>query len=811
MLLNTGTIYRFENCTLDPARRSLTRAGTFVSLNPRTFDLLVHLVMHAGRVVTKEELLKALWPDSFIEEGNLSQHVFLLRKALAGQPQGDRLIATIPGRGYQFTGSVETENCAPPLAHNAPAHDMIGQMIFQAVETRTAVVVEESAELDSPLRARLLPATQRGRVTLGIVAGALLALACGIATYLWWHRPIPVLRKVVLADFENRTGEPIFDDSLQSALRIDLEQSPYIDMLGHSQIVETFAAMEKPADTPLTSDVAREVCERANDQVLLAGAITRIGSEYLLTLEATSCATGEPVAAEKLQVSDENGVLGALDSLTQKMRRELGESVRQVAQFQVPIAQATTSSLEALRAYSQALESSDRGDMVAERTLLEHAIALDPNFASAYKQLSISYNNRLDFVQSEAYIQKAYDLRAHATERERLAIEIAYDDDTFNDWEAGLAAMRAYSEIYPDDAANWYTMARVYSALGLYPEAVAAGERGYELAPHSGSGADILARVYRRADRFADAKRVAAAAIGEGKDRWGIHRTLFGIAFAEHDTAAMQNQNDWGLTHHEVGQSLIDQGFVAADEGKLREARADFARAREEGLRSGDADFAGIASLYLAGILIDYGDPAGAEACLKQIRFEGEDEGTIAYFRESLGDTGPAKRLIEQYSQTNKRSTLHLYFDLPELRGLLDLQAHDPNAAIADLEPARKYQLRDYGVPWQIARAEAAAGLLDQAAADYRLILAHPGIEPTWPAYTLTHLYLARVLGRQKKTAEARAEYEVFLDRWKNADPELPQLAQARSEFANLGHADGAIHSSVITGPAVEEWFPASH
>jgi len=603
---------------------------------------------------------------------------------------------------------------------------------------------------------------------------------------MWLHRPVPVLRKVVLADFENRTGEPIFDDSLQSALRIDLEQSPYIDIPGRTQIVETLEAMEKPADTPLAGDVAREVCERSNDQVLLEGTITRIGSEYLLTLEATSCATGEPVAAEKDQVPDENGVLGALDVLTHKMRRELGESHRQVAQFQVPIAQATTSSLEALRDYSQALESSDRGDTVGERTLLEHAIALDPNFASAYKQLAISYNNRLDYVQSEVNMQKAYDLRARATERERLSIEIAYDNDSFNDWEAGIAAMRAYSQIYPDDAANWYNMARVYSALGLYREAVAAGERGYELTPHSGSGADILARVYRRADRFADAKRVAAAAIAEGSDRWGIHRTLFGIAFVEHDTAAMQTQSDWGLTHHEVGQSLIDQGFVAADQGKLREARADFARAREEGLKSGDADFADVASMYLAGILIFYGDPAGAMACMKQIRFSGEDEGTVAYFFGMLGDPGPARRLIAEYVQSNTRSTLHLYFDLPEMRDMLDLEAHRPNDALADLEPARKYQLRDYGVPWQCAKAEEEAGLLEQAAADYRLILAHPGIEPTWPAYTLSHFYLARILAQQKKTAEARGEYEAFLERWKNADPELPLYQQARREYAAL-------------------------
>ncbi|MGA3133411.1 MAG: winged helix-turn-helix domain-containing protein [Terracidiphilus sp.] len=781
-MIEEKVVLKFEGFHLDLRSRALKRGEKPVALNSKTLDVLIYLAFNAERVVTREELLRAVWPDAIVEESNLSQHVFLLRKALGKQ---SAWIVTVPGRGYHFAAPVETVP-VERLGSSLPRPAYPGGMILQAVQTTTELVVEETEETETSISERPLEIPRKRSPWLPIAVAAGVILAAGSATWFWLNRPGPVLRKVVLADFQNRTGEPIFDDSLQSALRIDMEQSPYIDMLGRNQMVETLAAMEKPADTRLTGDVAREVCERSNHQVLLAGTITRIGSEYLLTLEATSCATGETVAAGKDQVSNENGVLGALDVLTRKLRRELGESSRQVAQFQVPIAQATTSSLEALRAYSQALDSSDRGDTVGERTLLEHAIALDPNFASAYKQLAISYNNRLDYVQSEANMQKAYDLRAHTTERERLSIEIAHDNDTFNDWEAGVAAMRAYSQIYPDDAANWYNMARVYSALGLYREAIAAGERGYKLAPHSGSGADILARVYRRADRFADAKRVAAAAIADGKDRWGIHRTLFGIAFAEYDTAAMQTQSDWGLVHHEVGQSLIDQGFVAASQGKLREARADFMRAREEGLKSGDADFADVASMYLAGILIFYGDSAGAKACMKQIRFAGEDEGTIAYFFEMLGDPGPTRRLIAEYGQSNTQSTLHLYFDLPEMRALLDLKAHRPNDSLADLEPARKYQLRDYGVPWQCAQAEEEAGLLDQAAADYRLILAHPGIEPTWPAYMLSHLYLARILAQQKRTAEARAEYEAFLDRWRNADPDLPLYRQARREYAAL-------------------------
>jgi eukaryotic-like serine/threonine-protein kinase len=784
MLLKASTIYRFEQCALDPARRSLTRSGKSILLKPKTFDLLLYFVSQAGRVVSKEELLAAVWPDAFIEESNLSQHVFLLRRALATEPGSDRLILTLPGRGYQFVAPVE---CDSPIDQPASSASP-GEVIFEAVQTTTAVVVEESVEPDSASGRfpRLLPASHRGRRILWSALSASLALAFAAVLYSWLDRPKPVLRRVVLADFQNFTGEPVFDDSLASGLRIGLEQSPYIDLLGRGQIADILASMEKPADTPLTGEVAREVCERANDQVLLAGAIARIGSQFLLTLEATSCASGKTVAAEKSRIRDENGILAALDSLTVKMRQELGEPRREVSDFRVPIAQATTNSLEALRAYSQALESADRGDTASERALLQRALALDPNFASAYKELGISYNSRLDYVQSAAWIQKAYDLRGHTTERERLSIETAYNEFGINDWEAAIASMRAYSEIYPDDAANWFDLARTYSALGMYAEAVAAGERGYRLAPHSGAGADILARIYRRAGRFADAKRVAAAAIGEGKDRWGIHRTLFGIAFAEHDAEGMKTESDWGLNHQEVGQTLIELGFAAASGGKLREARAEFARAREEGVRSGDADFADDASMFLAGILLQYGDPAGAAANLRLIRNEGEDPGTIAYFWAELGDTAPARKLIERLSSNGTRSTLNLYFDLPEVRAHLDLLANQPMQAFADLEPARKYQLRDCGVPWQRAQIEERLGMLDQAAADYRLILDHPGIEPTWPDVTLSHLYLARVLERQQKTAEARVEYQTFLDAWKNADPDLPLFQQARREFAAL-------------------------
>jgi tetratricopeptide (TPR) repeat protein len=591
---------------------------------------------------------------------------------------------------------------------------------------------------------------------------------------------------VVVSDFTNSTGDPAFDHTLSQALEIDLAQSPFLNLLPRSSVRETLIQMQRQPDEALTPELAREVCERSNAQAVLHGTIASFGSKYLLTLTAESCVSGKRVAASKAEAGTKEQVLSALDAAASHVRRQLGESAASLVRFEAPIAEATTSSLEALHAYTQALESSDRGDIAAEQTLLERAISLDPNFASAYRGLSNSYYNRRDFVQAASLIKRAYDLRAHTTERERLAIEIAYNKHGIWDFEAAIASMQLYNQIYPNNAANWFSLSNMHSALGEYSQAIEAGEHAYRLAPHSGTGAEILSRAYRQANRFADAKRVAQAAIAEGKDLWGLHSTLFQIAFAEHDAAAMKAENEWGFTHQQLSLSLGNLGFAAASEGKLREAGDDFFRARQEAIRHGDNDFADGALLWLAPILFELGDLRGAEACLKQMKGDEGDPGTVAFFKAELGDMAPAQRLVAKIGSSGTKSTLSLYFDLPMLRALLALKAHKPAEAVKEISPARKYQMRDYGVPYQRARMEAAAGMLDAAAADYRLILANPGIGPIWPDYTLSHLRLARVLALEKKTIEARQQYRELFDAWKNADPGLPLLQAARSEYANL-------------------------
>jgi DNA-binding winged helix-turn-helix (wHTH) protein/tetratricopeptide (TPR) repeat protein len=790
MSLKRPSTYHFANSVLDAARRSLVVGGVPVPLTPKTFDLLLYFVSNPGRIVPKDELLSALWPDAFVEESNLAQQMSLLRKAVAEAGVKESLIITIPGRGYQFVAPVQSvfaesvgrESEFPPAL---PSQAGDAELILQAIRSKTTVVVEKSStELPA---SKVLPAPSIFAGTwVRIAAAVVLVIAAASGVYYWLHRPRPVLRKVLLTQFENHTGETIFDDLLETGLRIDLEQSPFIEVMSNSMVAEALESMKKAAGTALTADIAREACERENYQVLLSGSLVRVGSEFLLSVEATSCASGEAIAAGKIRVSNESDVLGAMDTLSRKLRADLGESSRQIAQFQVPLVLATTSSLQALRAYTLGLEAMDRGDGAGAQILFERAIALDATFAAAWRALGYDYYQRANFVQATASIQRAYELRAHTTERERFDIEIANNVFGLWDFEGAIASMQLYNRTYPDNADNWYGLARMYSALGQYPQAIEAGEQAYRLDPRSGTGLDILCRVYRRANRFADAKRIGAAAVALGKNSYGIHSSLFQIAFVENDQPAMKRETDWGLSHQQVAQTLTDLGFAAASLGKMHEAEGLFERAHREAIRNGDSEFGDLASMWMAGILIESDLPERGRRYLKQMTSEAEDPGTTAYFWARLGEPAKAEKEIGQLSSSTDHNTLSLYFDLPELKAILDLNAHKPAEAVAELEPSRKYILRDYGLPYQLATAEVEAGMLDKAAQDYRLILANPGIDPLWEHYALSQVGLARVLGRQKDYAGARVAYQAFLDRWKDADPDVPLYQQARQELAGL-------------------------
>lgn len=381
--MNAKELYRFDGFELDPIRRVLSRADKPVLLAPKAFDVLAYLVLNPGRVVTKDELLKAVWPESFMEEGNLAQYISSLRKALGDKA---RLIATISGRGYQFGAQVLTTQILTEQSQSGLPDARPGDIFVQRVRERTRVVYEDGSPAHAFLALPAMATSRRNTAIrwggVSLLAAALIALAAFLA---WKHfAPLPQIRKVMIADFANTTGDPAFDHTLKRALEIDLEQSPYIDVMSEREVMSTLQLMGLNSASAITPGIAKELCERSNRQVLLTGNIASMGPVFLLTLEATDCASGKELAGAKAEAASKEQVLAALDSVADHLRRELGESIQSLENYQVPIANATTPSLEALKSYSigQYLDAQGKSE---DETLpfYQKAVELDPQFAMA--------------------------------------------------------------------------------------------------------------------------------------------------------------------------------------------------------------------------------------------------------------------------------------------------------------------------------------------------------------------------------------------------------------------------------------------
>jgi DNA-binding winged helix-turn-helix (wHTH) protein/tetratricopeptide (TPR) repeat protein len=791
--MKTGNLFRFGEYEVDAQARTARRHGAPLALSRRAFDVLLYFVQNAGRAISKDELLRSVWADATVDENSLAQSVSILRKALDERRGESGHIVTLPGRGYQFVSAVEavaeedtglapagvTAMAVPPSGMAAASNGGT-ELVYQKRTVRTSVITEEREALDPPQRPNLF------RIALAL--GLVLAAASVAAWLSWLHfRPVPPPIVVVLADFENSTGDAEFDRFLNRALQIDLEQSPFLNLLSRSKIQETLAEMRRKRDEPLTAALAREVCERNNGQAMLHATLSKLGGSYLLLLDAEGCVSGERLGGYKAQVRSKERLLSELDKATGRVRQQLGESSATRERFRTPIAQATTSSLDALEAYSKGLDCLERGDFKTAEELLKSAIALDPNFATAYRALATSYYNRYELAQAAGYYKKAFDLRGATTERERLSIEALYYGGAIRDYDEAARTFRLLNRIYPNDAGKWGNLCNVYTQMGEYALAIEAGRQALRLDPRSAYVAEVLARAYKRANAFAEAKQVAGAAVAAGTDRFGIHSILFQIAYAERNDARIKSEGEWGFSHQNIAGALDDLALAAATGGRLREALDDLSRAHTESLRNGDEYDADDVLLDAAKVLIDLDEPGQAAARLGQMKDESRHADIAALVRAEAGDPAPAQRLLATADPVTERDTIHVYCTLPMVRAALALLAHRPAEAVRAIEPARPYQLRDFEVPYLRAQAETGAGMLDAAARDYRLILDNQGVDPISPLYSLAQLRLARVLVLQKKPAQAREEYNALFAAWKNADADLPLLVQARREYAALG------------------------
>ena len=768
-LANQGS-YQFGDFHLNLDLHVLARRGERVPLGSKTFAVLAFLVARAGEIVTKHELFAAVWAESFVEEGALSQQIFMLRKAL-----GDKAdyILTVPGQGYRFMGEVHRILPTPP-----PTALAGWDTVVQETLERRHIVIEESAP---PM---LTAGASPTRIRQYAIPAALLVLAAILlAAWLWSRRPIPPdFQKVVLADFINSTGDPAFESTLKHALEIDLAQSPHFDVMTERDSADTLKKMSLKPDAAVTPEIAREICERTNRQILLTGNISSVGGQYLLTLEAADCNTGKRIAAAKAETADKSKVLGALDQLVDRVRSKLGESAKSIQSFDIPFEDAATPSLEALKSYSIGKYMLAQGQPYPDiLKFFQRAVEIDPHFAQAYEAVGITYYNLSEPLLAAENLKKAFDLRDGVGAREKLNIEAHYYDLGQGDILAGIKAYQLWEDTYPHDWQPWLAMANSYVQLGQYGPAIAAAQHAVQL---DGDPVCyiVLARAYKNARRFEESKATAAEAMRRGKDTTALHWILYEVAFDESDAPALSREDALLASRK---NSLHDY-FVAkkvANDGKFALAESLFRRQIAGDRLEGLTEEANNIAVEQAEMEQFFGHPELARATISHLGKEAQSDPDYALERASLGDVAFARQFLAQHSHEDHPGTAYLYNYKPAVESSIAMAQNKPLDAIAALEAPTPYGVRSFEVRMILGNAYLQAGQPKHAADQFQNILDNPSMST---GLNLVHLGLARAYAKSGDPTKARAEYQAFLAAWKDADPDLPILKTAKMELENL-------------------------
>ena len=656
------------------------------------------------------------------------------------------------------------------------------------------------------------PAGIRGRmkVLIGVAAALLLIIAGG--SYLFAHHSKPLTDKdtIVIADFDNKTGDAVFDDTLKTALTVSLNQSPFLNVLPDSNVATTLKLMTRPPDIRLTPEVARELCQRAGSKAYVAGSIAGLGNQYVLGLKVVNCQSGDNLAQEQATVPSKEKVLDTLGEAASKLRGELGESLATVQKLDVPLAEATTSSLEALKAFSLGRKAADEKGAAASLPYLQHAIELDPNFAEGYDAVGAAYSSLGELGRAREYFTKAFQLREHASEQEKVAIAGNYYRVATGELDKAAQTAQEEIESYPRRPVGYARLANTYSLQGQYERAVESYRRELGLGPDSAVPYSGLANGLLSLQRFDEARQIIHEAQARKMDQDLLHNALYGLAFIGADSAGMAQEQQWFASNPEYE----NEGFALASDteayrGHLAKARELTKRAVESAIRTDNKESGAI---YLANAALEqaaYGNPAearqSAAEALKLLPANQSVEVEAALAFAMASDTARADSLAQDLGKRFPLDTQMQSLWLPPIQAQLALDRKNPPAALAAVQAAPTIELGQINFLINIScldhvyvRGEAylAAGQGKEAAAEFQKILDHRGI--VWNCWTgaLAHLGVARAKALQARTSQgadadlartrALAGYQEFLALWKDADPDIPILKQAKAEYAKL-------------------------
>jgi eukaryotic-like serine/threonine-protein kinase len=672
-------------------------------------------------------------------------------------------------------------------------------IVSRCLEEDPARRWQSAGELQRELGA-LTPMKRGKYIAAATAAIVILAAAAG---YFYLHRTPKLTAKdtIVLAEFENKTGDPVFDQTLRQGLAVQLEQSPFLTLVSEQRIQQMLHFMTRPAETRLTPEVAREICERTSSSAILEGSIAGLGSQYVLWLRARNCRTGEVLAEEQAQTERKEEVLNALSRIAIQMRTRLGESLASVQEHSTPLEQATTSSLEALQAYSAAKIAIYAAGAPAGIPHLQHAIAIDPQFAMAHADLGfMSWNmGQTDLGADEVRI--AYGLRDRVSDRERRYILMLYDRQVTGNLQKELQTLESWAQTYPRDAyppgiiAGW-----VAFGTGNYERGIQASQEAILLDPGIPFPYGGVAAHNFLLDRFTEAAEALQLAATNKFEMPEFLVTRYYLAFLKGDQAGMDREIARAPAQHVEDWMSHNQALVLARSGRMREARSMWERAIASARQGGKPEAVAIYTVAEAVCEAHFGN--GAEA-KKQARTalelaKGRDLEYAAAFALALsGDLSESQRLANDLEMRFPEDTPVQFEYLPTLRALASLAHRAPLDAVERLQRALPY---DFALPGTAFYAKfgglypayvrgvayLAAGLGQEAATEFQKVVNHRGVVAADPIGALAHLQMGRAYVVSGDMGKARNAYQNFLNLWKHADPDIPILKQAKAEFAKL-------------------------
>jgi eukaryotic-like serine/threonine-protein kinase len=637
-------------------------------------------------------------------------------------------------------------------------------------------------------------AASSSRQRLWIASGSLVAVLLVAATvYFLRSRSATRLTEqdsMVLADFTNTTGDSVFDGTLKEALAVDLGQSPFVNLVPDTKVRETLKYMNQAPDTRITSDRAREICQRLGSRAVVVGSISSLGSQLVVNLNATNCSTGDSLARVGIEANGKEQVLAALGKAATSLRDKLGESRISMQSFDKPLEQVTTPSLEALQSFTRGEDQRAHGKETESIPLYKHAVELDPNFAMAYAKLGVLFEELGESETSREYTKKAFALADRVSQREKFYIAGHYYDSVTGEIDKLFDNLQLWAQTYPHDEIPHTYLAYFYRQTGQFENAISEALRANRMDPDQVMPYGSLAYAYKNLSRFDEAKAVMAQAESRGMSPWYFHENLYLIAFMQNDGAEMKKQADWARGRAEQADMLMFESGAAGASGQISQARelsrqaVDLAESRN--LKEEAAGY--IANEAILESSLGNGVQAREQArTALKISHGTSVEYSAAYALARASELAQAKGLADDLAKRFPLSTFRNKVDIPVILALVENHLGKPAQAVELLQACSRYELGEYAALAPVyVRGEAYLQMHEgkKAAEEFQKIRDYRGVDPF--DFPLANLGSARAYAMEGDSAKAKAAYQDFFALWKDADPDIPALKQAKAEYAKL-------------------------